>query len=155
MKADLPIYTHVLGVPGQYESVALMLSHKMDFNCCANRDGFRKSSHICTITFTHTLSTALTIMYDHVHMYISGSLSHLSHCGRSRMWGHHPSAQITNPVLPLSLAKYFALVHIASINISKYTTKAYVRYCTTKPHVFAQWTTTNPGFWKPVRFFSN
>ena len=38
----------MLGVPGQYESVALMLSHKMDFNCCANRDGFRKSSHICT-----------------------------------------------------------------------------------------------------------
>ena len=28
MKADLAIYTHVLGVPGQYESVALMLSHK-------------------------------------------------------------------------------------------------------------------------------
>ena len=46
MKADLAIYTHVFGVPGQYESVALMLSHKMDFNCCANRDGFRKSSHI-------------------------------------------------------------------------------------------------------------
>ena len=45
MKADLAIYTHVLDVPGQYESVALMLSHKMDFNCCANRDGFRKSSH--------------------------------------------------------------------------------------------------------------
>ena len=43
MKADLAIYTHVLGVPGQYESVALMLSHKMDFNCCANRDSFRKS----------------------------------------------------------------------------------------------------------------
>ena len=33
MKADLAIYTHVLGMPGQYESVALMLSHKMDFNC--------------------------------------------------------------------------------------------------------------------------
>ena len=27
----MAIYTHVLGVPGQYESVALMLSHKMDF----------------------------------------------------------------------------------------------------------------------------
>ena len=40
MKADLAIYSHVLGVPGQYESMALMLSHKMDFNCCANRDGF-------------------------------------------------------------------------------------------------------------------
>ena len=46
MKADLVIYTHVLGVPGQYESVALMLSHKMDFKCCANRDGLCKSSHI-------------------------------------------------------------------------------------------------------------
>ena len=43
----------MLGVPGQYESVALMLSHKMDFNCCANRDGFRKSSHICIPTHTH------------------------------------------------------------------------------------------------------
>ena len=49
MKADLAIYTHVLGVPGQYESVALMLSHKMDFNCCVNRDGFRNSSHIYTL----------------------------------------------------------------------------------------------------------
>ena len=46
VKADLAFYTHVLGVPGQYESVALMLSHKMDFNCCVNRDGFRKSSHL-------------------------------------------------------------------------------------------------------------
>ena len=46
VKADF-IYTHVLGVPVQYESVALMLSHKMDFNyCCANRDGFCKSIHI-------------------------------------------------------------------------------------------------------------
>ena len=45
VKADLAIHTHVLGVPGWYESVALMLSHKMDFNCCVNRDGFRKSSH--------------------------------------------------------------------------------------------------------------
>ena len=28
LKADFAIYIHVLGVPGQYESVALMLSHK-------------------------------------------------------------------------------------------------------------------------------
>ena len=47
MKADLAIYTHVLGVPGQYESIALTLSHKMNFNCCTNRDGFRRDSHIC------------------------------------------------------------------------------------------------------------
>ena len=45
MKADLAIYTHVLGVPGQYKSVALMLNHKMNFYCCANRDGFCKFSH--------------------------------------------------------------------------------------------------------------
>ena len=59
MKADLAIYTHVLGVPGQYERVALMLSHKMDFNCCANRDGFRKSSHI----LCWTLTAIATVMY--------------------------------------------------------------------------------------------
>ena len=51
VKADLAIYTHVLGEPGQYESVALMLSHKMDFNCCANRDGFRGDSHIYCIVY--------------------------------------------------------------------------------------------------------
>ena len=47
MKADLAIYTRVLDVPRQYESVALMLSLKIDFNCCANvnRYSFRKSSH--------------------------------------------------------------------------------------------------------------
>ena len=55
MKADLAIYTHVLVVSGQYESVALMLSHKMDFNCCANRDGFRTSSHIQTWVQIHCI----------------------------------------------------------------------------------------------------
>ena len=56
MKADLAIYTHMLGVPGQYESVALMLSHKMDFNCCANRDGFRTDSHILEILYSEESS---------------------------------------------------------------------------------------------------
>ena len=46
-ESRLGYLTHVLDMPGQYKSVALMLSHKMDFNCCANRDDFRKSSHIC------------------------------------------------------------------------------------------------------------
>ena len=45
-ETDLAIYTHVCDVSGQYESVALMLSHKMDFYFCASRDGFCKSSHI-------------------------------------------------------------------------------------------------------------
>ena len=44
MKADLAIYAHVLGVSGQHESVALMLNRFQ--LCCANKDGFRKSSYI-------------------------------------------------------------------------------------------------------------
>ena len=64
MKADLAIYTHVLGVPGQYESVALMLSHKMDFDYCANRDGFYKSSHICNFCIVTNISSD-----DHTYVY--------------------------------------------------------------------------------------
>ena len=46
MKADLAIYINMLGVPGQYKSVALMLCFKLDFSCCANKNGFRRDSHI-------------------------------------------------------------------------------------------------------------
>ena len=60
MKADLAIYTHVLGVPGQYESVALMLSHKMDFNC-ANRDGFHISSHILYVCIMYVCMHACSM----------------------------------------------------------------------------------------------
>ena len=59
MKAYLAIYTHVLGVPGQYKSVALILSHKMDFNCCANRDDFHKSSHIFISCFIAVINYEL------------------------------------------------------------------------------------------------
>ena len=33
----------MLGVPGQYKSVALMLAYKLDFSCCANKDGFTET----------------------------------------------------------------------------------------------------------------
>ena len=46
VKVDLAIYTHMLGVPGQYKSVALMLGYKLDFSCCANKDGFCRDNHI-------------------------------------------------------------------------------------------------------------
>ena len=36
----------MLGVPGQCKSVALMLDYKLDFSCCANKDSFRRDSHI-------------------------------------------------------------------------------------------------------------
>ena len=32
----LRTYIHILGVPGQYYSAALMLSYKLDFSCCTN-----------------------------------------------------------------------------------------------------------------------
>ena len=52
MKADLAIYINMLGVPGQYKSVALMLGHKLDFSCCAIKDGFRRDSHIYVVTLS-------------------------------------------------------------------------------------------------------
>ena len=69
MKADVAIYTHVLGVPGQYESVALMLSHKIDFNCCANRDSFRKFSHICTLTLCTFIISSRANQTPHAYSY--------------------------------------------------------------------------------------
>ena len=36
----------MLSVPRQYLSVALMLSYKLDFSCCANMDGFPRPSYI-------------------------------------------------------------------------------------------------------------
>ena len=46
VKADWAIYTHMLGVPRQYLSVAIMLSYKLDFSCCADMVGFPRPSHI-------------------------------------------------------------------------------------------------------------
>ena len=36
VKADVAIYTYMLGVSGQYKSVDLVLSYKLDFNSCVN-----------------------------------------------------------------------------------------------------------------------
>ena len=60
MKADLAIYINMLGVPGQCKSVALMLGYKLDFSCCADKEGFRRDSHICMYTYIH---------YIHMHTY--------------------------------------------------------------------------------------
>ena len=46
VKADLAIYSCVLGVTGQWVSVALTLCHQLDFSCCDNSVSFCKSSHI-------------------------------------------------------------------------------------------------------------
>ena len=43
----------MLGVPGQYENVALMLGFNLDFSCCANKDGFYKDSHIYTYIYIY------------------------------------------------------------------------------------------------------
>ena len=81
VKADLAIYTHVLGVPGQYKSVALMLSHKMDFNCCASRDSFHKSNHIyicmykCTYICSMKLYMPIWLCMQLLWIFFTGSMS--------------------------------------------------------------------------------
>ena len=45
MKADLAIHINLLGVSGQYKSVALLLGYKLDFSYCANKDSFHRDSH--------------------------------------------------------------------------------------------------------------
>ena len=45
LTADLAIYSYIVTVSGQYLSVAITLSNKMDFSYCDNIVGFCKSSH--------------------------------------------------------------------------------------------------------------
>ena len=45
VKADLAIYSLIVGMSGQWENVATMLNIKLDFCCCDNSVGFCKSSH--------------------------------------------------------------------------------------------------------------
>ena len=47
MKADLAIYSLVVGMSRLWVNVATMLNNKLDFYCCDNSVGFCKSSHIC------------------------------------------------------------------------------------------------------------
>ena len=54
VKAALVIFSYLLGIFMQCKSVGLIISYKLDFISCADRDGFRKSSHIC---YMYTLFT--------------------------------------------------------------------------------------------------
>ena len=47
VKADLAIYSLIVGMSGQWVNVVTMLNNKLDFYCCDNSVGFCKSSHIC------------------------------------------------------------------------------------------------------------
>ena len=46
VKADLAIYSLVVGMSGLWVNVATMLNNKLDFYCCDNSVGFCKSGHI-------------------------------------------------------------------------------------------------------------
>ena len=52
VKADLAIYSLVVGMSGLWVNVATMLNcdNKLDFYCCDNSVGFCKSSHIAILT---------------------------------------------------------------------------------------------------------
>jgi len=51
-KTDLLIYSNCVTVSGRCLSVATIISNKIDFNSCADCDGFPKSSHILFCRFT-------------------------------------------------------------------------------------------------------
>ena len=53
----------MLGVPRQYKSVAIMLGYKLDFNCCANKDGFHRDSYIYSY---HTYNFKMLVCDMHV-----------------------------------------------------------------------------------------
>ena len=59
MKADLAIFSHVLGTSGQYQSVDLMSGNKMYFSSCVIWIGFHKSSHI--LLYIHTVANLRTL----------------------------------------------------------------------------------------------
>ena len=53
-----------------------MLSHKMDFNCCANRDGFRRDSHIyiyIIIKYAIVLSLSTLVLNSRIDMKKNGN----------------------------------------------------------------------------------
>ena len=47
LKANLAIYSYVLGISRYCKSVGLIISNKLGFISYAIRDGFRKSKYIC------------------------------------------------------------------------------------------------------------
>ena len=51
-----------------------MLNHKMDFNCCANRDGFRIDSHIYVCMY---LTMYCMYVYVYVRTYIHTFVEYL------------------------------------------------------------------------------
>ena len=51
----------MFGVPGQYQSVALVLTYKLDFSSGAKKDGFCKSNHIIIIIY----------IYIYIYIYVS------------------------------------------------------------------------------------
>ena len=55
VKADLAICSLIVGVSGQWLSVATMLNNKLDFCCCNNSVGFCKSSHIAIHLMLHIM----------------------------------------------------------------------------------------------------
>ena len=71
MKADLAVYISMHGAPGQYKSVALMLGYKLEFSCCAIRDGFRRDSHNYCMLIHQIKITAKLLEYMYIITYLS------------------------------------------------------------------------------------
>ena len=66
MKADLAIYSLVVGMSGLWVNVATMLNNKLDFYCCDNSVGFCKSGHI----YCYRIGTAIFQYHNHCQAFI-------------------------------------------------------------------------------------
>ena len=53
----------MLGVPGQYKIVVLLLGYKLDFSCCANKDGFAETV-TCTKTNVYAYLASYNVMFQ-------------------------------------------------------------------------------------------
>ena len=62
MKADLAIYSLVVGLSGLWVNVATMLNNKLDFYCCDNSVGFCKSSHIYILSNMVTSNCVILLL---------------------------------------------------------------------------------------------
>ena len=59
VKADLAIYSHVLGMSAQCWSVAILVSYKLNFTSCVVQDSFCKSNHKAIYTHIHKTVASL------------------------------------------------------------------------------------------------
>ena len=86
VKADLAIYSLIVGMSGQWVNVATMLNNKLDFYCCDNSVSFCKSSHIYS---NRTHNNLHTVHLQHIKTVLRATHTHIG--SHVVTWSHLPS----------------------------------------------------------------